>query len=113
MSIFSKVAHHVHIRKRLHENLEKYPHPDKFKNFLDKFIFFIGLMGPVMTIPQVWQIYSTQDATGVSLISWSWYLFSAFVWLAYGIIHKEKAIVFAQSLWIVTEIILITGIIIY
>ena len=52
MSFFSRAFHHFHVRKRVHKNLEKYPHPDKWKNFLDRFIIFIAMFGPIMTLPQ-------------------------------------------------------------
>ncbi len=110
---FSKVMHHFHVRKRIHQNLEKYPSTEPRKRFLDKIIYIVGISGPIMTIPQVWEIWSKQDATGVSLISWSWYLLTACIWLTYAIEHKEKPLIVTNILWIFIEIILVLGIILY
>ena len=44
----TEAIHHYHKRKRVHKKLEKYPHPDKFKRFFDKLIYFIGVFGPYL-----------------------------------------------------------------
>ena len=106
-------THHLLSRKRLHKNLEIYPHKSEVKNFIDKLALFMGIVGPLMTIPQVWKIYYYQNASGVSAISWVSYLLNAIVWLAYGISHKEKPIIITNAFWIVLEIIVIFGTIIY
>lgn len=109
----SKGFHHQNLRKRIHQKYEKYPHPDKFKRFMDKFIFFIAIIGPIMTIPQILKIFVNQTAAGVSLISWSTYIFIGSGWLIYGIIHKEKSIIFANIAWIIVQIFVIAGILIH
>ena len=105
--------HHYHVRKRIHQKHEPYPHPDKWKNFVDKAIFVVGAFGPIMSIPQLLKIWIEKDATGVSIITWEAFLFIASFWLIYGIMHKEKPIIFTQSLWILTEILIVIGILIY
>ncbi len=105
--------HHFHRRKRIHEKHEPYPHPDKWKRFLDKAIYFVAVFGVLLTIPQVWKIWVDKNAAGVSAISWSAYLVTACFWLAYGISHKEKPIIFTNILWIIFEIMIITGTVIY
>ena len=113
MVLFTRVLHHLHLRKRIHQNLEQYPHPDKWKNFLDKLIYLVGVSGPIMTLPQLYKIWIEQNASGVSLVSWSWYLIIAFIWSLYGIVHKEKPIIVTNALWIFIEIFIVLGIIIY
>lgn len=105
--------HHFHRRKRIHVKHEPYPHPNKWKRFLDKAIYFIAVFGPVMTIPQVLRIWRGKNATGVSVVSWSAYLFVAAFWLLYGIVHKEKPIIFTNILWIIFEIMIISGTLVY
>ncbi len=113
MSLFSRVYHHYHVRKRVHQNLEPYPHPDKWKNLLDRMIVFIGISAPIMTIPQLFEIWANKSAESVSLISWSWYLVAAVVWLIYGIVHKEKPLIVTYVGWIVIDILIVAGILIY
>ncbi len=105
--------HHAHKRKRIHQKHEKYPHPDNLKRFMDKAIYVVGVFGPIMTLPQVWKIWVGKNAVGVSVLSWSAYLIAAFFWLVYGLIHKEKPIIITYSLWILMEISIVAGTLIY
>jgi len=109
----SKGLHHFHKRKRIHQKHEPYPHPNKLKRFIDKFIYVVSIIGMVFTIPQITKIWIGKTAAGVSLISWVSYLFGAVFWLAYGILHKEKPIIFSYSIWILLEISIILGILVY
>jgi MtN3 and saliva related transmembrane protein len=106
--------HHIHWRKRSsHKKLEKYPHPHKGIRFLDKFLMVIAIVGPLMTLPQIWKIYSSHDATGVSTLTWSLYFFLGIPWLIYGIVHKEKPIIVAHILWLMVNLFVAIGALIY
>lgn len=67
---------------------------------MDGAIYAAGVVSPMMTLPQIWQIWEAQSAEGVSLITWSSYLFFSVLWLFYGVIHKEKPIIISNALWI-------------
>lgn len=105
--------HHFHRRKRIHLKHEKYPHPNKWKRLIDKVIYVVGIGAPLMTIPQLTKIWIEKNASGVSVISWASYLIAAIVWLIYGIAHKEKPIILAYSLWIIFEILIVVGTLMY
>jgi uncharacterized protein with PQ loop repeat len=104
--------HHHHKKKRVRRKEKKLP-KNKWKATLDKWIYILGLFGPIMTIPQITKIWVDQNAAGVSVVSWSAYLVSAVIWLFYGIFHKEKPIVFIYSIWIVMEIAVVVGVLLY
>lgn len=107
------VLHHLHQRKRIHIKHEQYPHPNKYKALLDRVIFVVGVFGPIMTLPQVWEIWVGHEAAGVSLISWSAYLFCACIWLLYGLVHKEKPIIVSNVLGVILNITVVLGVILY
>lgn len=107
------LLHHFHVRKRVHRKLEKYPHPDRLKRFLDRLIYFVVFAAPFATIPQVYKIWIGQDAAGVSLIAWFSYILICLVWLVYGILHKEKPIIFANTGYIIVNILVFLGTLIY
>lgn len=113
MANHTEPIHHYHTRKRIYHKLEEYPHPDKWKRFLDKSIYIVGAVGPIMTIPQLMKIWVEKNASGVSVISWGAYLVTAIFWLSYGIAHKEKPIIFTYSIWIVLEIFIVIGTLMY
>lgn len=113
MTRHTEGLHHYHVRKRIHQKHEPYPHPNKWKNFVDKAIFVIGAFGPIMTIPQLLEIWVGRNAAGVSIATWASYLFISSFWLTYGLIHREKPIIFVYILWIIMESMIVIGIFLY
>tara|TARA_Y100000031_G_C8013532_1_gene289215 strand:- start:87 stop:431 length:345 start_codon:yes stop_codon:yes gene_type:complete len=105
--------HHQHKRKRIHEKHEVYPHPNPWKRLMDRIVYAVALIGPVMTLPQVYKIFVAKSAAGLSLISWMTYFFAACFWLAYGIMHKEKPLIFTSVLWVVLDLLIVIGIFFY
>jgi uncharacterized protein with PQ loop repeat len=67
----------------------------------------------LMTIPQVLTIWIGQQAAGVSILSWSAYLVSAILWFWFGMQKKDKNIYLPCVGWIVLDLGVITGVIIY
>lgn len=80
---------------------------------LDKAMYPVGLLGPIMTLPQLYQIWVIQEVAGVSLITWSSWLVIAFFWLAYGITHKAWPIVATYICWIAIELGVVVGVVLY
>jgi uncharacterized protein with PQ loop repeat len=67
----------------------------------------------LMTIPQVLTIWIGQQAAGVSILSWSAYLVSAILWFWFGMQKKDKNIYLPCVGWIVLDVGVIIGVIIY
>ena len=84
--------HHLHLRKRA-ASFEPYPHPEKKKRIADRMVFIAGILTPIMTLPQVYDIWINGNAGGISITAWSYYAIASAVWLWYGILHKEKALI--------------------
>lgn len=104
---------HYHLRKKYHLDLENYIHKHHFKWFMDKFVYFIAIISPLFTIPQIIEIWVNKNTLGVSFITWASFLFFSLIWLIYGIINKEKAIIFANLLWIISFILILGGLLIH
>lgn len=94
-----------------------HPHPKTKFPFLTKIlhgaIYLGGILGPIFTIPQLVTIVRHESAQGVSLVSWSAYLGGAFVWLIYGIIHRERPIIFNYGIWVLVDLAIVIAIIFY
>ena len=105
--------HHLHKRKRIHEKYEKYPHPNKWKRYLDKLVYTVGIFGPILTIPQLLKIWMNQSAGDVAIISWVAYFFGAVILLGYGIVHREKPLIVMYSAWVLIDFIMVISILIY
>jgi len=104
---------HIHKRKRVHVKLEEYPHKHLGIRFLDRLLLVVAVIGPLMTLPQIIKIFSTHDATGVSALTWSLFLILGSPWIVYGVVHKEKPIVIAHTLWMIMNALVVTGALLY
>jgi len=137
MSMHSAWFHHLNVRKRtkkkakrmakkmvqsmVNEELKKiwykeikeHKKNNKFKKIMNKMIYGIALIWPVLTLPQVWMVRVQKNASWLSLFTWTAYVVSPTLWLIYGVLHKEKAIIFSNILWITVDIAVLIGAIIY
>lgn len=83
------------------------------KDILDKLVLAVAIIEPLSTIPQIIQIFSTQDATAISLATWILFAVAAVIWLLYGIKLKNTPLIISSLLWVITENIIVLGIILY
>jgi uncharacterized protein with PQ loop repeat len=100
-------------RKRVHQKLEKYPSIDKKKNLMDKLIYLVIFIAPIMTIPQILKIWVEKNASGLSIFSWGTYAIGSMLWLSYGFLHKEKPLIISHAIWTILHVLIIIGIIFY
>ncbi len=82
--------------------------PKKQKSEIDKLVYFAVVIGPLLTLPQVYSIWIERNK-GVSIISWFAYLIASLIWLVYGLRHKDKPIIAVEVAWIVLELLIIIG----
>lgn len=92
---------HIHHKKNL--SSKKYS-----SGILDNFMYLIALAGPIMTTPQIYDIWITKTSS-VNLITWGSYLLIGSIWLFYGLVHKEKPIIFSNMLGIITTGLVFAG----
>ena len=134
MSIHGVWLYHLHLKKRkkqklrskakkiakwlaskmLKEQLKQINKPStKIQIIMDKLIYIVALVWPLLTLPQVWNVWIDKNAAGLSLFTWAAYVISPILWLIYGIVHKEKAIIFSNILWMTVDLSVLIGAIIY
>ncbi len=87
-------------------------HP-RYIHFLDKTTLVAGVIGPFTVLPQIYQIFSTHQAGGVSSISWILMFIVTFPWIFYGIAHKDKAIIASFILWEFVNLAVVVGALMY
>jgi uncharacterized protein with PQ loop repeat len=63
----------------------------------------------LMTVPQILVIWLSRQAAGVSLLSWSAYWVSAFVWFFYGLRKRDRNIYLPCIGWLVLDGAVIVG----
>jgi len=103
--------HHQHKRERV--NFKKYPHPDKKIRLLDNICMVFSVIMPATTIPQIYKTYVYQNAAGVSLWMWILYSIGVIPFLIYGIVHKAKPLIILNILWLIVQVIMIVGVLLY
>jgi uncharacterized protein with PQ loop repeat len=101
------------MRHNLHHRLGNEDNPSAASIVVDRFIYVIGFIGPLTALPQITEIWFKKNATAVSGISSAGYLFLAVSWLIYGIVHKVKPIIFTSVLWVIFDLIILVGVMLY
>ena len=67
----------------------------------------------LMTVPQIYAIWASRQAAGVSLLSWMAYWISAFVWFVYGIQKRDRNIYLPCVGWLLLDGAVVVGIIVH
>ena len=80
---------------------------------LDRLVLMTGVVGPLMNLPQIVKTLQTRDAGDLSLFSWVAYTLYDIPWIFYGVVHKDHAIVVAYSFWLLSNVLVLLGVIFY
>lgn len=80
------------------------------KQSFDIFILVFALIEPITTLPQIYQVWSRHNVSGVSLVTWIFFTLAANVWLIYGIRIKDKPIIISSAMWVLTQGLVVIGI---
>ena len=86
---------------------------DDYKKQIEQTALIAGIIQPLISAPQIFQIYSNHSAKDVSLLTWVSYLVFGIVFLTYGIMFKLTPIWVTQIIWILMKIAIIVGILLY
>ncbi len=106
--------HYLGLRHKHESNPQ--PHDKKKSSyvvFLDKLTFVVGVVGPFTVVPQIYSIFSTKSAQGVSLATWLLIFIVTFPWVLYGMAHKEKSIIVSFTLWEIMNMSVVVGVLLY
>ena len=105
--------HHLRARARATKGLESFPSRNKWKRYLDYLMYGVGIVAPLALLPQILQIYTTKSGAGLALPTWLLFVVVNILWATYGIVHKDKHILFANILMAIFNIAVVTGILLY
>ena len=104
----------IHRHKHKHKNQPAPRGVSKFwKLFLDRVTLVAGILGPIMVIPQIYQIFSTHEAHGVSVLSWFAFAVLDIPFIAYGMLHKDRPIVTTYALFCIANTMVAIGAVLY
>lgn len=100
---------HPHARTRT----EPYPAHTAALRALDRIVFVAGVIGPLMTLPQLVEIYASHNASGVSPLTWGAYALLDIPWILYGLSHREGPITITYTLWFIFNTLVLVGVLLY
>jgi len=83
------------------------------KTVMSRLLGAMSVFTMLMTVPQVLTIWVGHQAAGVSVVSWSAYLFSAVLWFWYGLQKRDKNIYLPCVGWVGLDVAVIVGAVIY
>lgn len=101
------MANHTRVHHHLNHGKKKNKEP------FDYVVYFFMIATPLFEIPQVYTIYSTQSAEGVSILTWSFFLLASTVWFGYALKKRLLPLMVTNSLYFVIELIIVGGIFMY
>ncbi len=102
---------HLNLRRRIFQKLEPYPSPDALKRSFDALMYGVGIAAPLMMLPQLSVIWLDGQVAGLSLVTWSSHILFSGLWLSYGVIHDAKPVIVSNTLWLVANTLIVTGIV--
>ncbi len=106
--------HYLGLRHKYERRVgEKKQRKSRYITFLDKLTFVMGVIGPFTVLPQIYSIFTSKSAAGVSLVTWLLIFIVTFPWVLYGIAHKEKSIIVSFILWEVANLAVVIGVLLY
>ena len=97
----------------LHPHKEFKHHDGILHTIFTKVVNVVALLSPLITLPQLLDIYINKNASGVSSLTWLLYIFTASMWVSYGIIHKERILIINGTLGVILAGLIFIGTLIY
>jgi uncharacterized protein with PQ loop repeat len=104
---------HLHQRKK---DIEAKPQTVKTvirRTKIDLLIYIAAFVGPLVLLPQVFNIYSTHETSGLFLPTWAMFGALNFLWILYGRAHGEKPIVITNVALMVLNFSVVIGILLF
>ncbi len=103
----------VHPHPYAHTRTEPYPARSRALRLLDHVIYVVGVVGPLLTLPQLVEIFWFHTASGVSPLTWGGYTLIDIPWILYGLAHHERPITITYTLWLVFNGLVFIGALVY
>lgn len=78
------------------------------KRTIDIFAYLVSFASLFFTLDQVRLAWSG-DVAGISVLAWSFYSLSSIVWLMYGYVHHDRALIITNAVWVVMSFAVVAG----
>lgn len=75
---------------------------------VDSLAYIVGVVGNIAVIPQIIKAWES-DAPGLAITTWVLFILIGLIWLAYAILHNQKPLIFAQTIGISANLLVVLG----
>lgn len=96
---------HIATKKRPLKKSDIHPYTS-----LDRIVLVVSVVYPFSALPQVFAVFGGRTE-GVSILSWIFFLICSSLFLVYGIRRQVMPMIVSNSIWVVMNALVITGII--
>ncbi|MFH1403520.1 MAG: SemiSWEET family transporter [Candidatus Altiarchaeota archaeon] len=86
---------------------------EKLLHSFERIIIYLAVVSPLANIPQLLRIWVGKNASGVSALSWTLFALLSLIWLAYGILKKDRPIAVMFLLLVILQSSIALGAFIY
>lgn len=76
-------------------------------------IYVVAVIEPLGVIPQIYTIFSRQNAAGIAVLTWILFVIFDLVWLWYGWESKQKPLIVSSIIYTALEGLVVVGAILY
>ncbi|MBI2031773.1 MAG: hypothetical protein HYT08_04130 [Candidatus Levybacteria bacterium] len=97
----------------LHPHKEMKHGGNLFHRILTGIVMVVATLSPLITAPQLINIYISRNVSGVSQVTWLAYVFTASMWFSYGVIHRERVLIINGALGVILGSLISLGIVLY
>lgn len=77
--------------------------------FFDKSMYILPLLAPIMTLPQLLDVWQNHQKAHVSILTWGAYTLLSAIWVYYGFLHKEKQLILVNFLLLLIDGAIVVG----
>lgn len=103
-----------HLSKRRKKRLSGLPtRASIVKDAFDILMYPVAIAAPLALLPQVLQVYRTQDASPLALPTWLMLGLLNLVWLLYGWVHQERPIILTNLMLAILNFAVVVAIVLY
>ena len=84
-----------------------------YKSIIEKLAYIAGILNPICTLPQLFQIWINKNTEGVSMFTWFSFFIISIIMTLYGFAHKEKPLILMYGFLVLINFFIVLGIFIY
>ncbi|PKQ16609.1 MAG: hypothetical protein CVT67_04225 [Actinobacteria bacterium HGW-Actinobacteria-7] len=85
----------------------------KVRSGMERAVFSFGLVNPVLSLPQMYNIFVLKHVAGLSVITVGSAFFMSLLWTAYGALGKQTAVWATNAVWVFFNGAMLVGVVVF